>query len=131
MIRMKATSRFDRKKVRRRAAEGSFRSLGHAGAALRLTARRSIRRSGMPSRPGQPPHTRRGQLKRALRYAVDKSRERVLIGPAYTVVGRSAAAHEFGGRYRRDTYAKRPFMGPALMKIRSRLPRMWADSIRP
>ena len=131
MIRTKAFSRFDRRKVRRRAAEGSIRSLGHAGAALRLTARRSIRRSRRTSRPGQPPHTRRGQLKRALRYAVEKERERVLIGPTYSVVGRSARAHEFGGRYRRETYPKRPFMGPALMKIRSRLPRMWADSIRP
>ena len=61
---------------------------------------------------------------------MEKERERVLIGPAYTVVGRSASAHESGGRYRRETYPKRPFMGPALMAIRSRLPRMWADSIR-
>ena len=130
MIRMKASSRFDQRKLRRQAAQGSIRSLGHAGAALRLTARRSIRRSDRPARPGQPPHTRRGQLKRALRYAVEKERERVLIGPTYTVVGRSASAHEFGGRYRSETYPKRPFMGPALMAIRSRLPRMWADSIR-
>ncbi len=130
MIRMKAAGRLEARKLKRRASEGSIRSLGHAGAALRLTARRSIRRSGRPSAPGRPPHTRRGQLKRSLRYAVEKNRERVLIGPTYTVVGRSARAHEFGGRYRRETYPKRPFMGPALMKIRSRLPRMWADSIR-
>jgi hypothetical protein len=130
MIRIKSTSRFERRKVRRRVAEGSIRSLGHAGAALRLTARRSIRRSSKASRPGRPPHTRRGQLKRALRYAVEKSHERVLIGPTYTVVGRSAAAHEFGGRYKRQVYPKRPLMGPALEKIRSRLPRMWANSVK-
>ena len=116
--------------MRRRAAEGSIRSLEHAGAALRLTARRSIRRSRKASPPGQPPHTRRGQLKRALRYAVEKERERVLIGPTYTVVGRSAAAHEFGGRYKRQVYPKRPLMGPALMKMKDRLPRMWAGSIK-
>jgi hypothetical protein len=130
MIRMRATSRFEERGMRRRAAEGSIRSLEHAGAALRLTARRSIRRSRKASPPGQPPHTRRGQLKRAVRYVVEKERGRVLIGPAYTVVGRSAAAHEFGGRYKRQVYPKRPLMGPALLKIRSRLPRMWADSIK-
>ena len=130
MIRMKATSRFEARGLRRRVSEGSIRSLEHAGAALRLTARRSIRRAAKASPPGQPPHTRRGQLKRAVRYVVEKERERVLIGPAYSVVGRSAAAHEFGGRYKRQTYPKRPLMGPALMKIKSQLPRMWANSVK-
>jgi hypothetical protein len=39
-------------------------------------------------------------------------------------------AHEFGGHYRREHYDKRPFMGPALQKIKDRLPSMWAGSVK-
>lgn len=130
MLLMKSKSTFDHRKVERAMRDKSIRSLGHAGAAIRLTARRSIRRSKNASRPGQPPHTRFGQLKRSLRYSVENARQRVLIGPTYSVVGRSATAHEYGGRYRGQRYPKRPLMGPALMKIKDRLPRMWAGSIK-
>ena len=41
-----------------------------------------------------------------------------------------AAAHEFGGRFRQERYQKRPFMGPALERIRPRLARMWAGTLR-
>lgn len=130
MIRARAKTTFNRRLIGRRFKDGSIRSLGHAGAAIRLTARRSIRRSKEASPPGEPPHTRFGQLKRSLRYSVEKARQRVLIGPTYSFVGRSATAHEFGGRYMGQQYPKRPLMGPALMKIKDRLPRMWAGSIK-
>jgi hypothetical protein len=130
MIRARAKTTFNRRLIEKRFKDKSIRSLGHAGAAIRLTARRSIRRSKNPSRAGKPPHTRFGQLKRSLRYSVEKVRQRVLIGPTYGIVGRSATAHEFGGRYRGQRYPKRPLMGPALMKIKDRLPRMWAGSIK-
>ena len=116
--------------VKRKVKDANFRNLGHAGAAIRLTARRSIRRSKKPSRPGTPPNTRGGQLRRAIVYAVERREERVVIGPDYAVVGVSAVAHEFGGHYRGDYYESRPFMGPALMKSRDRLPQQWAGSIR-
>ena len=131
MIRMKARVSFQRRELRRQAREGSIRSLGHAAAAIRLTARRSIRQSARASAPGQPPHTRRGLLRRAILYFVEKGQERALIGPAHSFVGRSASAHEFGGRYMRQVYPKRPLMGPALMALVPRLPAFWANSIRP
>jgi hypothetical protein len=127
---MKCKTIFDRRKVERVMREKSIRSLNHAGAAIRLTARRSIRRSKKVSLPGQPPNTRFGQLKRSLRYSVDKVHQRVLIGPTYSGVGRSMTAHEFGGYYRGGRYPRRPLMGPALMKIKERLPKMWAASIK-
>lgn len=130
MIGVKAKTRFDAGKVQRRVKKASIESLGHAGAVIRLTARRSIRKRKGPSAPGTPPHTRQGQLRRAIRFAVEKREERVVIGPEYAVVGSAGMPHEFGGRFRGQRYAKRPFMGPALMKVKDRLPRKWAASVR-
>ena len=130
MFEMKVQTRMDVKKLLRKARRANIESLDHAGGAIRLTARRSIRKSPNPSAPGRPPHTRRGLLRKSILYAVDKARQMVVIGPAYGVVGRSATAHEFGGRYRRQHYQKRRFMGPALEKTRNRLPRYWAASIK-
>ena len=125
----KVTVRDETKRVRKKAQQGNFNSLGHAGAALRLTARRSIRRRKKASEEGTPPSTRRGQLKGALQYAVEKEEQTVVIGPSAEEVGTSGAAHEHGGRYKGQRYPKRPFMGPALENIRDRLPELWANSV--
>jgi len=130
MIGMWYRSRFDVETVRKRAEQGSFRSLSHAAAAIRLTARRSIRRSESYSAPGRPPHTRRGLLRGAIVYGVEKHAGRALIGPTYERVGTSAMAHEFGGKYRRERYPKRSFMGPALEKVAPRLAGFWAGSVK-
>ncbi len=130
MIAVKAKTKFDKQKVLAKTNRGNITSLGHAGAALRLTARRSIRTRKKASPPGMPPHSRRGQLRRAVAYAVDKQRQVVVIGPEQDVVGKSGSAHEFGGHYRRERYPKRPFMGPALEKLQDRLPNFWANSVR-
>ncbi len=119
----------DTHKVKRAVDRSTFRNLGHAGAAVRMTARWSIRRSQRPAAPGSPPRTRRGQLKKAIVYAVEKTRQRVVVGPTHNIVGPSAMAHEFGGRFRGQRYPKRPLMGPALMKNIDRLPRFWAGSV--
>ena len=129
-IGMQIRTRADIPKVLRKVRRANIESLGHAGAVIRLTAKRSIRKSDSPAAPGTPPKTRRGQLRRSIRFAVEANRQRVVIGPEYGIVGRSAMAHEFGGRYRRERYPKRPFMGPALEKTQSRLPRHWAGSVR-
>jgi hypothetical protein len=129
MIAMRAKTKFDKPKVMAKAKRGSITSLGHAGAALRLTARRSIRTRQKPSPVGTPPHSRRGQLRRAIAYSVDKPRGVVVIGPERDAVGKSGSAHEFGGRYRREHYPKRPYMGPALEKLQDRLPDFWANSV--
>ena len=130
MIGANVRSFFDAKGVQRKANDGSIRALGHAAGAIRLTARRSIRRSPTYSDPGTPPHTRRGLLREGILYAVEKDAARAVIGPTYERVGTSGSAHEFGGRYRGDNYPARPFMGPALEAIRPRLPSFWAASVR-
>jgi len=130
MVGMRIHTRDDVPKVLRQLRRANIESLGHAGAAIRLAARRSIRRSPKPSLPGTPPKTRRGQLRRAILYAVERHQQRVVIGPAYSIVGPSAMAHEFGGRFRHERYDRRAFMGPALEKVKDRLPRMWISSVR-
>lgn len=130
MIEMKAKTKMEAKRVVKAARAGSIRSLGHAGASLRMTARRSIRRAKDASPEGTPPHTRKGQLRRAILFAVEKDRQTVVIGPDVAVVGTSGTAHEFGGQFRGGRYPKRSFMGPALEKIKDRLPKLWAGSVK-
>jgi len=130
VIGLAVRTQFDSGKVLAKARKGSVESLGHAGGLIRKVARHSIRRSPVASSPGTPPHTRRGQLRRAILYAVEKDRQSVVIGPDYGLIGLAAAPHEFGGRYRRERYPKRPFMGPALENVEDRLPRFWAGSVR-
>jgi hypothetical protein len=130
MFGTKVKTKFDKAKVANRAKAGSIKSLGHAAAALRLIARRSIRRSPGPSSPGSPPHTRAGQLKRAIVYAVDAGKTMAVIGPEAALMGKASMAHEFGGRFRGARYPKRAFMGPALEKLKPRLPYMWQKSVR-
>lgn len=130
MIALRVKTRSDVQKVLAQTRQAQITNLGHVGAAIRLAARRSIRRNKRQSAAGTPPHTRRGQLKRAIVYAVEPSAERVTVGPTHQVVGRAGSAHEHGGRYKRERYQKRPFMGPALEKTIPRLPRMWAGSVR-
>jgi len=130
MIGMAARTRDNTKQVLTKAKKGSIKSLGHAGATIRLTAKRSIRRRKKPSEEGQPPSTRKGQLRGAIMYAVEKQNDLVVIGPEQAKVGKSASAHEHGGRYKRQRYPKRPFMGPALETTKERLPRKWAGSVK-
>ena len=130
MLRIRAKHSFNRHVIERRANALSFSGLSHAAAAIRLTARRSIRRGKKQSPAGTPPHTRKGQLKRAILYAVEKQKAASVIGPAYEIAGTSGSAHEFGGRYKKQRYPRRAFMGPALQENLPRLPKMWAGSVR-
>jgi hypothetical protein len=68
MIAVKVTTKKSFDKVKAKAQQGNFKSLGHAAAAIRLVARRSIKRRQTASMPGTPPNTRKGQLKRAIVY---------------------------------------------------------------
>lgn len=117
-------------KVVKKARRANIESLGHAGGAIRLAAVRSIRKRKGPAPAGQPPHTHTRRLPRAIKYAVEKQRQAVVIGPDVEAFGTAGKAHEHGGRYKKERYAKRPFMGPALEKTKDRLPKFWAGSVR-
>ncbi|HYW78050.1 MAG TPA: hypothetical protein VE890_00675 [Thermoguttaceae bacterium] len=130
MIRLQSRTHFDGRKVHQKAKQANITNLGHAGAALRLIARRSIRQRKGPAPAGSPPHTHTRRLPRAILYAVDRQRSLVVIGPAKHLAGTSGRAHEHGGQYRGERYERRPFMGPALVKIKNRLPKLWAGSVK-
>lgn len=98
MIQIKTRTKLQAGKVRKKVEQANFRSLGHAGGAIRLTARRSIRRRKKPSRPGTPPNTPTGRLKRTIHYEVTASD--VVIGPINEVGGKLWNIHEFGGTIR-------------------------------
>ena len=121
MIRARIHTQFDKAKLEKKVNQATFRSLGHAGAAIRLTARRSIRRRKKPSLPGQPPHTQTGHLKRVIRYDVQKERQQVQIGPANEYSRTIWNLHEFGGvpkrrKARRSRRFKVGEFGPARVK---------------
>lgn len=115
-------------RVRKAAHQARITGIRHGAAAIRQLARRAIRRGKRASRPGQPPHTRRGRLKQSILFeATDRS---AIIGPAAQFVGAAGSAHEFGGRYRGRQYDRRPFMAPALESLRPRLPKFWAATLK-
>ena len=116
--------------VQKAADQAGYRNLGHAAASLRKTAVASIERSDEPSDPGEPPHTRRGQLPRAIRFDVDRTKQEAVVGPRASVVGEAGAAHEFGEEFRGTDYDERPYMGPALDANLDRFAADWRGSIK-
>ena len=100
-------------RVIRAVDKANYRSLGHAAASLRRAAAALIRRIRGPSRPGDPPHTKQGQLRRALRFAVENP-DTAVIGPMASVMDEAAGPLEHGGIYMGAKYDARPFMGPTL-----------------
>lgn len=130
MVGVKARTKMTPRKLKRKAQTGTFKSLGHAGATIRLIAKRSIRKRKKESPEGTPPSTQTKRLPHAIVFAVEKQHLRVLIGPAKSMVGIAGAEQEHGGKWRRERFDKRPFMAPALEKARSRLPRHWSGSVQ-
>ncbi len=105
------------------------KALSQAAFAIRKTGIASIEIAPGPSEPGKPPHSRRGQLQRATMYAVDRAAGVAVIGPEASIVGESAEPEEFGGKYKKQTYPKRPFMGPALTANLDLVPAGWQDTV--
>jgi hypothetical protein len=116
-------------KVAKAVQKATRLALRKAAYAIFRTAQESIQTAGGPSPAGEPPHSRRGQLRRAERYDVDDAAEIAVIGPRFSMVGTSAEAHEFGGEYKKEQYPKRPFMGPALEKNRALIPAFWQGEV--
>lgn len=92
-------------------------------------SQQSIVKSADPSQPGTPPHTRRGMLKKAIRYRVDYVQLFAVIGPVGAQVGPIGELHEFGGRRKKATYPARPFMGPAMIREAPRFAGQFVGSV--
>lgn len=83
--------------TRRRYKHAVVKSLGGAAAYVMKAAKRKIKQSEKPSKPGKPPHTRRGALRRAIVFAVNENGEFALVGPSADLFSNIAKYHEFGG----------------------------------
>ena len=127
---MRSEIEFDADGLVARVAKASVDILRRMGAYVRTVARRKVKTDERPSTPGTPPHSRTGALKRGILFGVEKRRNAVVVGPSERFVGTSAAAHEFGGAYKRERYPKRPLMGPSLKESAPRLARMWQDAVK-
>lgn len=97
MVNAKVKTRLEKDKVLKKTRASSIATLGRAGAYIRGIAKKSIKISPQPAPPGKPPRSRKGQLKRAILFAVEKAPGRVVIGPTASDVGRIGRTHEFGG----------------------------------
>jgi len=84
--------------VARRMLKKASRSLARAGAYVRKVAKNSIKRAPGPSRPGEPPHTHSGVLKRSILWAAEDDRKSVYVGPSFMDMGVIGGLHERGGR---------------------------------
>ena len=136
---------FDKAKVVRAVSKAARKTLNHIGGLIRLTARRSIKQAAnhnSVSRPGKPPLSHTGLLKRFIMYAYDPSKESVVVGPVLLGGRRGKdAPHtlEFGGstkvnsrRFgeRRNVFIKaRPYMYPALEKNQQTICKIFKNSI--
>ncbi len=97
MMKITVRTQFDKQKLKKKAETATFTSLSEAGGAVRKTAKRSIRKRKKASKPGSPPNTQTGMLKRVIRYDVTNNRTVVAIGPVNEIAGRIWNLHEFGG----------------------------------
>lgn len=132
---------FDRVKVASAVDRATRKVLSKFGAFVRQTAKGSIRKRKCISRPGQPPSSHVGTLKRLILFGYDPAKKSVVIGPVPLHSGTAEAPPllEYGGRTRgkdrkgkkvAQTYRARPFMGPALKKEAPKLSAMWGNSVK-
>lgn len=144
MIDMRIKSMFfDRAKIIRAVSRAKRQVLSKAGAFIRQRARSSIRKRKGTSRPGEPPSSHTGLLRRFILFGYDRRSDSVVVG----AVGfrRSTAPNvlEFGGRTTVESgrrakrrrsrvvrIAARPYMRPALEKEKSNLPALWRNSVK-
>lgn len=137
---------FDKQKILSAADKAAQKVLSKFGAFVRTTAKQSIRTKKGYSKPGQPPHSKTGLLKRFIFFGYDKSQASVVVGPALLSgknKGQAPSVLEYGGytkpsnviNYRRKRKLNRvkiearPYMNPALNKELPKLPDMWRNSV--
>lgn len=154
---IKAAAKFiiDTKKVNDAADAAAMRNIIRQGYRIMTISKASIEqdRKGDPSKPGQPPKSRTGVLKKRIKYAAVPSQRMVVIGAEKVAgkFGQAAGVLEHGGmadlaetvpvvikgkrRFKKTgrrvkvKIAARPYMGPALKQSQSELNSIWKNSI--
>jgi hypothetical protein len=97
VLKTKVKVRDELKRVRQGTKSAAITNLNQAGAYVRGIAKRSIKVAADASAPGKPPHSRKGRLKKSIRFAVEQERQRAVVGPPASEVGKIGRTHEFGG----------------------------------
>ncbi len=128
---MKCRIEFYERRVLVAVRDANYKALRRTGAYVRKAAQNRVMQSSKASTPGTPPNTRRGLLKKSLLFGAEKKKQSVVIGPAEKFIGTAMVAHEYGGKYRKRRYPKRPLMGPTLEKTASKIPNLWDKAIKP
>jgi len=140
--------------VKRALDKRTYHAFLRFGQYVRKVARHSIVSASGPSKPGTPPHSHVGLLKRMIFYAFALWSRSVVIGPTL-VSGRNQGMRaygtvsvpevlEYGGTVRmtkdsarrahlprgtRADFRPRPFMGPAFEKGQEKLDTFWSESV--
>jgi len=108
MIKYRAKTKMNTQKVKRAAGRAEIKTYAQAGRMIYRIARNSIRRKKNPkahSKPGTPPFTHTGALKRSIRFAAtDKD---VIVGATLSEIGMVANLHEFGGTPKRKKHNRK------------------------
>tara|TARA_R100000808_G_scaffold21207_1_gene45849 strand:- start:44 stop:568 length:525 start_codon:yes stop_codon:yes gene_type:complete len=116
-------------------SEAEAESFHRRNYAALVAGRPKPKRPKASSRPGEPPRSQVGTLRKFLFFAYDAGSESVVVGPARVRSDDHTAPStlEFGGsttiRGRRRTIAPRPYMGPALAKEQPKFAALWRNSI--
>jgi hypothetical protein len=128
---------FDRSAVKSKVDTRTRKVLSKFGSFVRQTARKSMRKRKGVSKPGNPPFSHTGLLKKFLFFGYDANRRSVVIGPVMLPgkKGRAPSVLEHGGRItlpRGNTadVAPRPFMQPAFEKELPKAAGLWANSVK-
>ena len=144
MIRITPDMFFDAKPVRRAVDRAKRSVLMRAGAFVRRRAQHLIRRRRRSARPGEPPSSHTGLLRRFIYFGYQAERDEVVVGPvplpgrqAYgptTVpevleLGGTVTTFENGEQEIRH-YEGNPFMQPALEAERDNFADLWAGSVK-
>lgn len=132
MIRFSARAHTESRKLLDALERAERAGLSRAGSALRKTAMRSIRTAPGASSPGAAPHTRRGLLRRSILDALveEAGRQSEVVGPSRDIIGLAGKAHEFGGKFRSETFDERAFMRPAMSLVANQLPAFFAGTVK-
>ena len=144
MIRITPQMFFDRPRVQRAADRAKRGVLSKAGAFVRQRARTLIRPRRRSARPGEPPSSHTGLLRRFIFFGYERDRDTVVIGPTplnqRSPYGQTTVPEvlELGGtvttreRGRQETrrYRGNPYMGPAMEKEADNFGQLWRDSVR-
>lgn len=89
---------FDRKAVRDQVGRAKAAAFARAASFVWTRAKRSIRKRKKASKPGQPPSSHEGSLRRLYLFAFDPRTESAVVGPAAFGKGVVPELLEYGGK---------------------------------